>query len=308
MNPIRIALTVLTALMLSAIEPASAQDYPIGGATNDEASVVVYGQGKKIAVFVRGTDGALWWNTGAPGTLTPTGWQRIGGVIVGAPSCVSRDPAIIDCFGKSPNNELWHTAFANGAWFANWDKIGGMPLISAPSAMVQTDPQGITGLVVFGQTTAGKLAFTWWKPTTGWQPWTNIQRTAKYAAACGRADLQVWCAYQMPNGPDTYVLRDALNNTPPTPTIIHGDTHYRGAVISDPFSQAKVFVIVTGTDNHLWAKMWRKGLGWEEWKGTTYHTNSAPACVWAPQQGIWCAFLEDDKSTTLRSLQSSDLD
>ncbi|MGH8573687.1 MAG: hypothetical protein ACREX8_14110, partial [Gammaproteobacteria bacterium] len=85
----------------------------LGGVARSEPAAVSWGSGHS-AVFVRGSDGALWylqWDNGAQ-----TGWQSLGGQITWNPHVVSNGPGHLIVFYRGTNRELWYREYSNGVW------------------------------------------------------------------------------------------------------------------------------------------------------------------------------------------------
>src|SRR5438477_12427771 len=83
-----------------------------GEASTADASSISTTSGS-IDVFIRGADGGIWRRTftGGNGGTWSASWQRIGGVIVGAPAAVSIGSGKIDVFVQGTDNHLWLAAF-----------------------------------------------------------------------------------------------------------------------------------------------------------------------------------------------------
>jgi N-acetylmuramoyl-L-alanine amidase len=83
----------------------------------------------RIHVFVAGADGHLWhkWFAGHW-----SGWENLGGYVVGAPAVASWSSGRLDVFVRSAGNALWHKWY-NGTW-SGWEWRGGS-LTSSPAAV-----------------------------------------------------------------------------------------------------------------------------------------------------------------------------
>ena len=100
---------------------------PPGGLGSDPAAVA-WSTGR-IDVFVAGADRQLWhkwyqdrWS----------GWEALGGTLVGAPAVASWAPGRLDVFVRGADNQLWHKWYAPG--WSYWERLGGV-LTSAPGAV-----------------------------------------------------------------------------------------------------------------------------------------------------------------------------
>jgi len=82
-------------------------------------------------VFVVGTDRALyhkWWDDSA-WDPSLTGYQRLGGVIVGSPAAVSWDPHRLDVFVVGTDFALYHKWWDGSAWgpsLTGYQRVGGV--------------------------------------------------------------------------------------------------------------------------------------------------------------------------------------
>ncbi len=98
------------------------------GLLGSDPAVVSWSAGR-LDIFVAGTDGHLWhlWYAGRW-----SGWQNLGGGVVGAPSVSSWGPGRLDVFIRGTDNHLWHLSYSE-AWSA-WELLGG-ELTSSPAAV-----------------------------------------------------------------------------------------------------------------------------------------------------------------------------
>jgi hypothetical protein len=92
-------------------------------------------------VFAAGAGGQLWhkWFQ-----ARWSGWEPLGGVIVGAPAVTSWGSGRLDVFARASNGQLWHKWFQT-RW-SGWESLGGL-LTSAPGA---TSWSGRIDVVVLG--------------------------------------------------------------------------------------------------------------------------------------------------------------
>jgi hypothetical protein len=85
-------------------------------------------------VFVRGSDNAVWhkWFSGGKWS----GWQSLGGVIVGEPGAASTGTGKLDLFARGTSNALFNRNYnVTRAGWSGWASLGGA-LASSPSATV----------------------------------------------------------------------------------------------------------------------------------------------------------------------------
>ncbi len=110
-----------------------------GGVATSDPDAASPGPGRPAQVFVRGTDNALWqmfWDG--------SGWQsfNIGGVCTSGPSAVYTNPGRLDVFCRGTDMAIWHRWwFSWAGWSPGWERLGGVPSISAPEAVASgNDP------------------------------------------------------------------------------------------------------------------------------------------------------------------------
>ncbi len=84
----------------------------------------------RLDLFVRGIDGGVFHKAWDNGRWHPsqTGWEALGGEIVGAPAVASWGPNRLDIVALAPDARVFHKAWDNGRWHpspTNWESIGG---------------------------------------------------------------------------------------------------------------------------------------------------------------------------------------
>jgi hypothetical protein len=136
----------------------------LGGVARSEPAAVSWGPGHS-AVFVRGSDGALWylmWDNGAT-----TGWTSLGGQITWNPHVVSMGPGHLIVFYRGTNQQLWYREYANGVWGPHTN-LGGT-LTSSPIGI----SWGPGHVAVF---TRGQAQDLWYRQRTGstWDSWVSL--------------------------------------------------------------------------------------------------------------------------------------
>ena len=84
----------------------------------------------RLDVFHVGTDRAVyhkWWD-GTAWYPSATGWERLGGVAVGAPTAIAWEPNRLDVFHVGRDRAVYHKWFGSGAWgpsLTGWERLGG---------------------------------------------------------------------------------------------------------------------------------------------------------------------------------------
>ncbi len=103
---------------------------PLSGQT--DAAPAAAGTGEFVAVFIRGTDGALWGNRTVDGR-TYAGWQFIGGRIAAAPTAIGAGGQI-HLFTPDEEGMVWARTSTDGRSFSAPRNLGGS-LVAAPVAI-----------------------------------------------------------------------------------------------------------------------------------------------------------------------------
>lgn len=156
--------------------------YSLGGGVIGAPAVVSWGSttgswnSDYRAVFVRGTDNALWYkerNRNARGFLVWSQWKSLGGYITSDPAAVSWGLNRIDVFARGGNNQLVHRWLSGDyslSW-SGWESLGGI-LNGAPSV----SSRGSKKLDVFFRGNDNQLYHKWFDGN-GWFPdgWSRIE-------------------------------------------------------------------------------------------------------------------------------------
>ena len=152
-----------------------------------DASSVSTGIGL-IDVFVRGSDGALWhrhFTNVSAGSWSP--WEKLGGMITGAPAAVSVGAGNLDVFVEGTDNHLWYDSLVGTAW--TWHLAGGQ--LGAPPAAVSGAIAGQTDAFVMG-TDSALWRYTITSTTTSWAPSLGGRLAAKPAATVRGTAIDVF--------------------------------------------------------------------------------------------------------------------
>jgi hypothetical protein len=120
--------------------------------------------GPTLFVFVRGSNGALYFGT-ITGSNTWSGWQGLGGYFVGNPA-VTTDDNGMSVVVRGSNNALYTRRWNGSAW-GGWQSLGGY-LVSDPAA---TSDGPVTTVVARGGGNA-----LYFRDLSGgtWGPWTGL--------------------------------------------------------------------------------------------------------------------------------------
>ncbi len=149
---------------------ANAQAPALAGASLGGAPAVCAPYANSIALFVRGTDGGLWYNhwDGTNG-WSPT-WTSLGGVLTSDPAATSSATGHIDVIVRGSDGALWQRTTTNGgtSW-SNWIGLGGQLASGTGPAACSW---GAGRLDVFVQGTDGVLYQKTW--TGSWSGWKSL--------------------------------------------------------------------------------------------------------------------------------------
>jgi hypothetical protein len=139
---------------------------PLGGVcTASPAAVSWNASYLRIDVFVRGSDGALWWKYYQNGWSK---WESLGGQLASGsgPAVASWSAGRLDVFVEGTNGALYHKWYSGGAW-SGWQNLGGK-LTSSPAAA--SPSTGVIDVFVRGSDGA-----VWQKSyNNGWSSWKSL--------------------------------------------------------------------------------------------------------------------------------------
>ena len=95
--------------------------------------------GNYMYIFVKGYDGALWYNRND--LVTPnlpnwgwSGWMSLGVQLSSSPCAVSRQAGIIDVYMRGTDGALWYMSYQSGSGWSGWEPLGGV-CTSSPAAV-----------------------------------------------------------------------------------------------------------------------------------------------------------------------------
>jgi hypothetical protein len=129
-----------------------------------------------VVVFVRGSDGRIWWSSQAAAGGAFSGFHAIAGAVSSAPSAVSTNGTSIDVFARNAKGQLVHTR-SSGPGYQAWSVVGGS-LTSAPSAVSLA-----SGRIDVLARTRGDVLSRARFDGTRWVPWTSLGGTISGAPA-----------------------------------------------------------------------------------------------------------------------------
>lgn len=92
---------------------------PIGGQISSDPesgpSVSSWGP-RRLDVFVRGTDDAVWHRWSEDGGVSWSNWESLGGIVTSSPASISRAPNQIEVFVRGTDSKLYHIWWDGTAW------------------------------------------------------------------------------------------------------------------------------------------------------------------------------------------------
>ncbi len=234
-----------------------------GEASRSDASSVSTASGS-VDVLIHGADNGLWRRHFSAGAWSPT-WERVGGVIIGAPAAVSIGAGKIDVFVQGADNHLWLAAF-DGTSTWTWSNPGGV--LGAPPTTISTAPGTAEAFL------RGADGALWrWTTTGGWTA-LGGKIVGKPAASNrgGVSDVYV-------DGTDTALWHW---------TDWSGGSQWEGLggrLAAPPaaasWGAGRQDVLVQGTDSalyHAWSNASAALGGWE-WEGLGGKITGSPAVV-----------------------------
>lgn len=132
--------------------------------------------GSRVVVFVRGSDGRIWWSSQAAAGGAFSGFHAVAGAVASAPSAVSTNGTSIDLFARNARGQLVHSR-SSGPGYTAWSVVGGS-LTSAPSA-VSLAPGHLDVLARTKGDVLSRARFD----GTRWVPWAALGGTISGAPA-----------------------------------------------------------------------------------------------------------------------------
>jgi hypothetical protein len=149
-----------------------------GSATSSPTATIPYGVSDNLAidVFVRGTDGAIWYKTTANNNGTAwSGWMSLGGQIASGtgPAACSWSAGRLDVFVEGTNGALWHKWTTNsGATWSGWESLGGK-LTASPAATWWVGGPTNHSIQVFARGSDGAVWQKYWNGSA-WSSWHSL--------------------------------------------------------------------------------------------------------------------------------------
>jgi len=162
------AVCTSTLSVSAARSSANVQAPALVGASLGEAPAVCAPDANSLALFVRGTNGALWYKHW-DGTTWSTS-MSLGGVLTSSPAATSPGNGQVNVFVRGRDGTMYQRYWPNAGSWSNWVSLGGqIPAGTAPAAC----SWGSGRLDLFVQGMNGAL---YHKSCTGstWSSWENL--------------------------------------------------------------------------------------------------------------------------------------
>lgn len=225
-----------------------------------------------IDVFVRGSDGALWhrhFSNVSAGAWSP--WERLGGLISGAPAAVSVGSGGIVVFVQGADNHLWYGGLSGTtAW--TWQPTAG-GVLTAPPAAVSAAANTADAFVKGGDNALWQYSIT--ATTTTWT--SRGGRLASKPAVISRATNGIDAFVE---GTDTALWHWNNGSGGSLWESVGGKLAAAPAAVS--WGSARQDVFVEGTDSALY-HAWSTSLGFGSppwrWEGVGGKVVGSPAAV-----------------------------
>ena len=152
------------ALWSTSIIPRGGSWDSLGGVCTSSPAAISWGATTREDVFVRSTDGAVWWKTYANGW---SNWTSIGGGVAPGTGPAVSSPAAgrLDLFVVGTDGALWHRTY-NGSSWTNWESLGGN---------VTASPAAVAGWHTADVFVRGSDGAVWYKYyQNGWSGWQSL--------------------------------------------------------------------------------------------------------------------------------------
>lgn len=182
-----------TAVLEPARPKAAMADWTSLGGTLTSAPALCSWGPRKLAVFGRGPDNALWYRFFIDGIWRE--WKSLGGGLTSPPAAISWGNGRIDVFARGTDNALWHRAFTGGNWsWSRWESLGGV--LSTGPAVASWGPRRLDVFVRGTDNTIFQRTFH-----GSWRPWrslaepettTTLPGLAAVSSQNGKIDLFAW--------------------------------------------------------------------------------------------------------------------
>jgi len=258
-----------------------------GSATSSPAATAPNGASDNLAidVFVRGTNGAVWYTATTNNGKTWSKWTSIGGQVVAGtgPAVCSWGAGRLDVFVEWTNGALYHKWSTNdGKTWSGWQNLGFPPngkLTSSPAASAGGSPQAPNQIDVFVRGTDGTC---WYKELTGtaWSSWKSLGEqlapntgpgvmgagfnattdVPNYAVFVQGTNHQLW--WQILGEPGPYPFDNAWSNLSASPEALSASSP---AVVFSYSGHPEVWVSTTSGNimGCFWAGNWTPVNTWE---------------------------------------------
>lgn len=233
-------------------------------------------------------------------------WQSLGGIIIGPPAAICRQPTIIDTFARGKDNHLWQNSWTQSSGWLGWNGHNdGFELGSSPAV----DSMGPNHKHLFVRGTDGAVWQKWYLDGQSWSIWSshggniigepavhsrNSQITDIFARGM---DDRLWTRHYQVDHWENWARVDdfEITSSPAVCSTGPEDVHVfvrgkdkglyhkfwapsgwsgweplGGVIIDAPCACSRngsiIDVFARGTDDHLWQRHWHVDH-WESWWG-----------------------------------------
>lgn len=252
-------MTFINSAWANATEPA--------GTTRDTPGCAVLNG--LLYVVVRGMDNSTYYDTMYLSTGQWTGWIGLGG-FTSSPPVLTVTPSLnrIDLIVRGVDNGIYHKAFLNGAWSAQWDSPGG----TTPSTPAAVSDGSVLDLVVRGSnnvTYSNSFSYS----LGVWQGWISLLGLTPSVPSLANDSSQT--VHLVVGGMDTVVYHKSMTSGVWVPSW---DTP-GGLTPTSPVTLglgASLITLVAGNDGHVYYNSLSSGT-WIGWLGLGGSTSETPA-------------------------------
>jgi hypothetical protein len=220
-----------------------------------------------IDVFVRRTDGAVWYTATTNNGKTWSKWTSIGGQVAAGtgPAVCSWGAGRLDVFVEWTNGDLYHKWSTNdGKTWSGWQNLGGK-LTSSPAASSPATNQ----IGVFARGTNGACLYKEWNGTA-WSSWKSLGEQLApntgpgvmggYEVFVQGTNHQLW--WQILGEPGPYPFDNAWSNLSASPEALSASSP---AVVFSYSGHTEVWVSTTSGNimGCFWTGNWTPVNTWE---------------------------------------------
>jgi hypothetical protein len=251
-----------------------------------------------LDLFVKGTDGALWYRHYSVTENFWGAWKPLGGQLTSDPAATSWSDGRIDVFVRGGDGALWQRwTWDGGATWTPWGSLGGQlapntgPGVSSHSYGIwsggRNEEVDVLNVFVIGSGHALWQIWGAWSTVSGWSGWSNWKSLGGYATSSPASIEDILHTDVFVRGGDGALWQREQSSAWGAWTSLGGQiapgTAPAAAVLYDIPSSPK-FVFIDGMDSALWYRYGTGGTpsswsGWSNWKSLGPYLTSSPAAT-----------------------------